>query len=100
MKREERIQQMELRLNQASAAVQGLSAALETYMEAQKDLAALDKYYGSPTWRADLKADEEGRLPAGLKRGVLSEDAVWNLLSDSRELNVRLAKAASKLTQK
>jgi len=29
-------------------------------------------------------------LPADLKRGVLSEDALWNLLSDVRGLNNRL----------
>jgi len=99
MKRDERIQQMELRLNRATAATQGLSAALDTYLAAQKDLAALGRYYGSTTWKSDLKADEEGRLPAGLRRGVLSEDAVWNLLADCRLLNDRLLHTASKLTK-
>ena len=36
--------------------------------------------------------DEAGRLPADLKRGVLSEDGIWNLLTDCRELADRLKK--------
>ena len=33
-------------------------------------------------WRKDFEADEAGKLPQDLKRGVLSEDGLWNLLSD------------------
>jgi hypothetical protein len=31
---------------------------------------------------ADYQADEKGELPSDLKRGVLSEDGLWNLLSN------------------
>ena len=34
----------------------------------------------------DLADDEAGRLPKGLKRGVLSEDGIYNLLERYREL--------------
>lgn len=34
--------------------------------------------------------DEAGLLPEDLKRGVLSEDAVWNLLKDHKELQTRM----------
>ena len=33
-----------------------------------------------------VAADEAGNLPPDLKRGVLSEDGIWNLLSDYREI--------------
>ena len=85
-----RIRQMERRLNRAVAAVKRLEAALDKYEAVQKDIVALDEYYGSELWRQDLADDEAGRLPEGLKRGVLSEDSIWNLLSDSKELNERL----------
>ena len=39
---------------------------------------------------ADLKADEDGLLPESLRRGVLSEDGIWNLLVDHRVLMQRL----------
>ena len=43
---------------------------------------ALERYYVSPRWMADFQADEAGKLPFDLKRGVLSEDAVDSFLSD------------------
>ncbi len=55
-----------------------------------RDITALKAYYGSELWKQDYADDEAGRLPADLKRGVLSEDGLWNLLSDASELNKRL----------
>jgi len=86
----ERIKQMELRMELAVKAVMELSAALDNYEAVQEDIAELEKYYGSKQWKQDHADDEAGRLPADLKRGILSEDALWNLLSDVRELNNRL----------
>ena len=43
-------------------------------------LAALSDYYGSAAWKRDLAADEAGLLPGELRRGVLSEDGIYNLL--------------------
>ena len=83
----ERIRQMELRMERAAKAVMELSAALENYEAVQGDIAALERYYGSEAWRQDFADDEAGLLPADLKRGVLSEDGIWNLLEDVRELN-------------
>ena len=34
--------------------------------------------------------DEEGRFPKELKRGVLSEDGIWNLLERNKELTHRI----------
>ena len=42
----------------------------------------LDVYYSGPLWRMDYEADEKGLLPRELNRGVLSEDGIWNLLTD------------------
>ena len=84
-----RIRQMERRLVRVAASVKRLSTALDQFEAVQDDLTALNQYYGSDEWRQDFAADEAGLLPDGLKRGVLSEDAVWNLLSDCRELKQR-----------
>ena len=96
MEQTERIRQMEQRLDRASSAVMELSAALDKYAGAQEAIAELDKYYGSEEWRQDFADDEAGLLPAYLKRGVLSEDAVWNLLADSRELITRMQEIVAK----
>ncbi len=85
-----RIRQMERRLNRATAAVKRLEAALDKWEAAQEAIAALDEYYGSDLWKQDFADDEAGRLPDDLKRGVLSEDAVWDLLADVKELKARL----------
>ena len=58
------------------------------YMEALYDRAreighvpqALIDYYESGQWLKDYEADERGELPRNLKRGVLSQDGLWELL--------------------
>lgn len=90
MEQIERINQMEQRMERAAAAVMSLSAALDCYEEVQEDISALETYYESDTWKQDFADDEAGRFPADLKRGVLSEDGIWNLLTDARELVERL----------
>ena len=85
-----RIRQMERRLDRATAAVKRLSTALDKWEAAQEAIAALDGYYGSDLWRQDFADDEAGLLPSDLKRGVLSEDGIWNLLTDCHDVNARL----------
>ena len=89
-----RIRQMERRLNRAQKAAQRLEAALDKWLATMDDIAALNEYYGSELWRQDLADDEAGLLPDGLKRSVLSEDGIWNLLAGSKELKERLSQAA------
>ena len=48
----------------------------------QEKIEILIQYYESEQWKTDYSADERGELPADLKRGVLSEDGVYNLLND------------------
>lgn len=83
----ERIKHMEERLDRASAVVMRLSAALDDYAEAQSAIRELSAYYESNEWKKDFADDEQGILPKDLKRGVLSEDGLWNLLADCRTLN-------------
>ena len=92
-----RIGQMEKRFDRISAAMKRLSVALDKYDAVQDDIAALNDYYGSQEWRQDFADDEAGLLPKDLKRGVLSEDGIWNLLSDIRELNHRLKESGEDL---
>lgn len=42
----------------------------------------LTAYYENGQWLADYEADEQGMLPLGLRRGVLSQDGLYNLLSE------------------
>ena len=54
----------------------------DKYVKAKEAITTLSTYYGSDEWRKDYADDEAGLLPKDLKRGVLSEDGIWNLLSD------------------
>lgn len=61
-----------------------------TYMEALFDRALetriisaeLRDYYSGGQWLLDYEAEERGELPEDLKRGVLSQDGLWNLLEE------------------
>ena len=48
----------------------------------EKTLRLLEEYYTSGQWREDYEADENGRLPPDLKRGVLSQDGLYDLLEE------------------
>lgn len=45
-------------------------------------LASFLQYYEGGQWLADFALDEQGMLPRDLKRGVLSEDGVYNFLTE------------------
>lgn len=90
MEQLERIICMEQILDEATETISALSEALEKYIAIQDKLQELDSYYSGPLWRQDYDDDTAGKLPADLKRGVLSEDAVYNLLTDHAALQEQL----------
>ncbi len=92
MKKEqlERIARMEAVTDQARQAVDALQAALDAYTAVPADLKELETYYAGPAWKEDFRAAEEGKLPAGMKHGVLAEDTVYDLLADRDELHRQL----------
>lgn len=75
-----RIVAMEMRLNRVLQAVDEMERAQAQFESVQDDIHALEQYLDSDEWKADFAADEAGLLPSGLRRGVLSEDGIWNLL--------------------
>jgi hypothetical protein len=76
----ERITEMEQRFDRVDEALRALEIAVDTITKLEDDILKLDAYYSSDEWKADFRSDELGLLPQDLKRGVLSEDAIWNLL--------------------
>lgn len=82
----ERITAMEAALDQVLDAAREMKRARARFEAAHEAYEALSAYYGSADWQQDYADDEAGRLPAGLKRGVLSEDGAWNALTEYREL--------------
>ena len=95
MEQIERIREMEEKLNAALAALASMEKALEEYRGALPCIRDLDAYLSGGEWRRDFEADEQGLLPAGLRRGVLSEDAVYDLLEADSLLRAELARLAA-----
>ncbi|WP_081843174.1 DUF4298 domain-containing protein [Butyrivibrio sp. WCE2006] len=72
----------------------------EEFLNYQAELMKLADYYSSPDWKDDFALDEEGKLPQDLKRGVLSEDGVYNLLERNKELLDQRRKSGSNIGMK
>ena len=82
----ERIAKMESILQEAADTFGQFSSVLERYEAIQSQIMALKAYYGSQEWQDDFACYTAGLLPPDLRRGVLSEDEVYDLLLLNREL--------------
>lgn len=85
MDRIARIQEMETHLDRVNAVLRNTDAASPELLAVQDSVRSLSAYYSSPLWREDFQADEAGSLPRDLRRGVLSEDAIYDLLAEYDE---------------
>ena len=77
-----RIIEMENRCDRISRVIRAAEVRPDHLDSIRDDVQALSEYYEGSLWREDFDADEAGLLPPDLKRGVLSEDGVYNLLSE------------------
>ena len=78
----ERIQRMEQYFDQLQEAVHRDPTAIDNDPILQTLLSELLAYYEGGQWLQDYELDEQGGLPVGLKRGVLSQDAVFDFLTE------------------
>lgn len=85
-----RIKAMEEKFDRALEAVASLDVALENFKASIPEVEELAAYYESDLWRRDFEADSAGKLSCDLKRGILSEDGIYNLLTDYQRLKVLL----------
>lgn len=79
MEQIERIRQMEERFDRVWKAVHKLNEAMEEFDGSQESIRELEEYYEGGLWRKDFEDDEKGKIPRNLKRGVLSEDGLFDL---------------------
>lgn len=90
----EHITQMENILNQEKETLSQMEQQLTFLEEHRSDYRALLDYYYSKQREQDLHDDEEGRIPADLRRGVLSEDDIYDFLGDYRDTALRMMEIA------
>jgi len=81
-----RITEMEGILDDCKQALENLHEALDRVEELQDDMGQLFAYYGSEVWFEDL----ERELPPDTKAGVLSEDLVYDTITDARDAAFRM----------
>ena len=76
-----RIEHMEKTFDEVSAAVKSQANFLQDEV-LQRKITLLTQYLESGQWMRDFRLDEKGELPKDLKRGILSEDGLYDLLSE------------------
>ena len=81
-----RIAEMEERFDSLQQSVRALEDALNLSQDFRDNYKALKKYMDSGKWLKDYEVDEKGGLPQDLKRGVLSQDGLYDLLQDASDL--------------
>jgi hypothetical protein len=80
------IYQMEAILDRATDRLDALEKKIKEYKELQSEIQKLEAYYTSQQWKDDFAMDEEGKFPKKLKKGVLSEDGIYNMLERNKEI--------------
>lgn len=96
-KRIEKITAMEEILDKHNLKISKLKEALEDFMESQKQFDKLVNYYLSQQYELDYESFENGEFPEDLKCGVLSQDAVFNLLTDNFNIAIEMLEAATEV---
>ena len=85
-----RVRKMEEDYNLLREVIDTLDGALYDYEAVQRRIHRLSDYQESGQWLKDFEADERGELPKDMLRGVLSEDALDDLLNDVTSIQARL----------
>lgn len=99
MKRTERIQAMEKILNSYTDVLANFEKALDVLVQNREDYIKLRDYYSSEQWFKDVDAYNEGKLPEDLDCGVLSEDAVFDLIGDRNRMGIRLLEEGTRMVK-
>ena len=100
---------MEACLNETAPVVRQVLDIVEQSVAVQPKLRELSAYYGSEDWHQDLWDYDAGKLPQGIRSGVLSENGIYdiygiygiygiyNVLMDSREPAIIMLETAAEI---
>ena len=87
----DRIKTMESYLNESTEAVSMLSEKLDQMDAVREHMISLFDYYGSEDWFSD----RESELPEGISAGVLTEDSVYDTITEVRDTAIRMLELAT-----
>ena len=87
----DRIREMEEYLVLCSAATRDLKKELDRMGEIRESMIRLFRYYGSEEWYKDRDLE----IPEGVSAGVLSEDLVYDEITDVRDAALQMLELAT-----
>ncbi len=87
----ERVKEMEGYLNECTAAAKDLARELDRTDALRESMIRLFAYYGSEAWYED----REGEVPADVPAGVLSEDLVYDQITEIRDAAFHMLELAT-----
>ncbi len=94
----ENIRQQEENLDKLTSFIEKMNRLTEEWENILPDYFQLIEYYESQQWLEDYDLSNEGKL-ADIKSGVLSQDAVYNMISEHRNLSIKLMKSALRVIE-
>ena len=94
--RVERIKKMEAKLDDVTPKIKAFEDSLENMKKVFEDMKILSDYY-SKDWKADYEADEDGKIPRDLKRGVLGQDTLYDLFERYYEIGRDMKELSDKI---
>lgn len=75
--------------------LENLENVLNTMKKSLVEYEKLVEYYYSDQRDKDLEADQKGEIPKNLKRAVLSEDEIYNMMISYRENAIEMLEIAT-----
>ena len=95
-----RINRYEDILSKSTKTINDVKKSLNALKKLEPDIEYLNNYYGSDEWYQDINDDNLGLLPKNIKKGILSEDAIYNLLMDNKEIAIEMLELATNILKK
>ena len=91
-----RITEMEIALDECREVLDDMESALDRLESVREKMGELFAYYGSEEWFEDRELE----LPPDVKAGVLSEDLVYDAVTDAKDMSVRMLELAADVIKK
>ena len=91
-----RITEMEIALDECREVMDDMESALNRLESVREKMGELFAYYGSEEWFEDRELE----LPPDVKAGVLSEDLVYDAVTDAKDMSVRMLELATDVIKK
>lgn len=90
------ISAMEARLNAQTKLLEEAQLFLKIFKEQEGEFKSLQDYYYSDQYLVDMDAANRGEFDK-IPCGVLSEDAIYNLITDRQALAIQLLEVATQI---